>query len=209
MTDTFYRLFRFLRFLPLVLLGLALAVVLFMTEAGRFFSSPTDEPAKADLIVVLGGGPIDRSVKGLELLRGGHAGHVFLAGPIDGRVRWFEGQGVPASAILADGKSRSSWDEAVNTYRLMEAKGWTSVLVVSDPPHLRRLSWTWEHVFVGSGMSFRLIPAPMPGWDAAHWWRDPGSAHYVKTELEKLVFYLFRYGSEGPEYELPAVGGGK
>jgi uncharacterized SAM-binding protein YcdF (DUF218 family) len=45
-------------------------------------------------------------------------------------------QGVPFSAILTDGKSRHSWDEAVNTYLLMQANGWTSVLVVSDPPQL-------------------------------------------------------------------------
>ena len=25
------------------------------------------------------------------------------------------------------------------------------------PPHLRRLSWTWNRVFEGSGLEFRLI----------------------------------------------------
>ena len=209
MTDTFYRLFRGLRLLPLVLLGLALALVLFMTEAGRFVSSPTDEPVKADLIVVLGGGKESRDVRGSELWRAGYAPHIFLTEIVSARLNLLADLGVPTSAILTDNQSRSSWDEAMTTYKLMRGKGWKSALIVSDPEHMRRLSWTWKHVFVGSGMTFRLIPAPMPDWDAAHWWRDEGSARYVKEELVKLVFYLFRYGSEGPEYELPTVRAGK
>lgn len=212
MSDGIVRVWERLWLLPLLLVAFVLAGAYGYSEAGKFVSGPVDEPVRSDLVVSLGGEAYRRGGKAAELWRAGLAPRIFLAGPAgpgDARVALLARQGVPASAILADGKSRHSWDEAVNTYRLMEANGWKSVLVVSDPPHLRRLSWTWEHVFVGSGMSFRLIPAPMPGWDAAHWWRDPGSAHYVKTELEKLVFYLFRYGSEGPEYELPVVGAGR
>ncbi len=35
---------------------------------------------------------------------------------------------------------------------MMEARGWRRVLVVSDPYHMRRLSWTWRRVFEGSGL---------------------------------------------------------
>ena len=198
-------LWRRLWLLPVVLLILALGVSITISDLGRIMSSPEQAPAAADLIVPLGGDVHRRAGRAAELYRAGLAPRLFLAGPVDARVALLEDQGIPPSAILTDGKSRHSWDEAMNTFALMERNGWKTVLVVSDPPHLRRLSWTWEHVFVGSGMDFRLIAAPMPGWDAAHWWRDPGSAAYVKLEVEKLFYYLFRYGSDSPEYDLPAL----
>ncbi len=203
MIDILSWLWRRIWLLPIVLILLLLAGAVVYTEAGRFVSSPVDTPEPADLIAALGGESANRPAKAAELYAAGLAPRVFLTGPKDQRHDLLLREGVPAPAILLDGKSAHSWDEAINTYDLMRQNGWKRVLVVSDPEHIRRLSWTWEHVFGGSGLSFRLIAAAMPNWDAAHWWRDPGSAAYVKLELEKLLYYFVRHGSEGPEYRLP------
>jgi len=203
MVDILFWLWRRIWLLPVLLMLFLLAGAAAYTEAGRFVSSPVDAPEQADLIAALGGESANRPKKAAELHAEGFAPRIFLTGPKDQRHDLLLREGVPAAAILLDGKSRHSWDEAINTYDLMRQNGWKRVLVVSDPEHIRRLSWTWEHVFGGSGMSFRLIPAAMPNWDATHWWRDPGSAAYVKLELEKLLYYFFRHGSEGPEYRLP------
>lgn len=194
---------RRLWLLPVLLLLVGFGYAVFMTEAGRFVSRPVDAPVPADLVASLGGGADTRTLKALALVQGGYAPRIFLTGPVDGRQQLLLDRGLPASAVLLDGRSAHSWDEAMNTYRLMLTHGWRSVLVVSDPPHMRRLAWTWEHVFVGSGLSFHLIPAPMPAWDPDHWWRQPWSKAYVEKELEKLMYYLFRYGSEGPQFDLP------
>jgi len=45
----------------------------------------------------------------------------------------------------------------------------------------------------GAEMSFRLIPASMPKWDAAHWWRQRSSATYLLRELIKLDYYHAAY----------------
>jgi len=63
------------------------------------------------------------------------------------------------------------------------------VLVVSDPPHLRRLDHVWGKVFAGSGIQYRLIAAPMEKWDAARWWSNEASAQYVVIEYIKLGYY--------------------
>ena len=203
MVDILFWLWRRIWLLPVLLMLFLLAGAAAYTEAGRFVSSPVDAPEQADLIAALGGESANRPKKAAELHAEGFAPRIFLTGPKDQRHDLLLREGVPAAAILLDGKSRHSWDEAINTYDLMRQNGWKRVLVVSDPEHIRRLSWTREHVFCGSGMSFRLITAAMPNWDATHWWRDPGSAAYVKLELEKLLYYFFRHGSEGPEYRLP------
>jgi hypothetical protein len=58
---------------------------------------------------------------------------------------------------------------------------------------MRRLSWVWGKVFEGSGLEFRLIAAPMPGWEAGAWWRHEKSGHFVLMELIKLGYYFTKY----------------
>lgn len=188
--------------------GLAvLATALFafgFAQVGCYVSSPSDEPVKADLIVALGGDAGARIVKARELYVNGFAPRVLLTGIENGvdetrhadlnwRVAFLVEGGVPRDAILYEAQSRNTWDEAVNTHRLLEANGWHSVLVVSDPPHMRRLSWVWRKVFDGKGMTYRLIAASMPEWDAAHWWRQRTSAPFVLMELIKLGYYHVAY----------------
>jgi len=67
------------------------------------------------------------------------------------------------------------------------------VLVVSDPPHMRRLSWIWGKVFEGSGKEFTLVACEMEGWDAARWWRISSHAQFVFSEYFKLAYYLYEY----------------
>jgi hypothetical protein len=67
------------------------------------------------------------------------------------------------------------------------------VLVVSDPPHMRRLSWVWGRVFAGSGKTYTLVASNMENWDAGHWWRTSLNAQFVFAEYIKLGYYLFTY----------------
>jgi hypothetical protein len=109
------------------------------------------------------------------------------------RARYLIDEGVSEKALLYDRNSRSSWDEAVNTLQLMRSMKMNRVLVVSDPPHLRRLSWVWGKVFAGSGKEFILAASDMEDWDAAHWWRTSASAQFVFGEYIKLAYYLVQY----------------
>ncbi|MEW5771876.1 MAG: YdcF family protein [Pseudomonadota bacterium] len=179
-------------------LGVALSL------AGRFVSGPEDAPARADLIVALGGDGGNRVREVLRLYATNHAPRILLTGIESGdpltrpaylewRAKFLATQGVPASALLFDTRSGNTWEEAGNTLALMQQHGWHRVLVVSDPPHLRRLSWVWGEVFAHSGLEFRLVPSPMPGWEAGAWWRNEKSAQFVLMELIKLTYYLAKY----------------
>ena len=91
--------------------------------------------------------------------------------------------------LVSDTYSTNSWEEAVNTLRLMRERNWERVLVVSDPPHLRGLDWAWGKVFEGSGKEYRLIAAPLEGWDPERWWQNDASARFVVSEVKKLAYY--------------------
>ena len=162
---------------------------------GRYVSHPTDSPEKADLIVSLGGNHGIRDQRTLALYQQGFASRILLTGVSragDTRLDFMQKNGVPRKAILLDTQSGNTWEEANSTYLLMLANHWQKVLVVSDPPHMRRLSWTWNKVFAGSNLTYRLIAAPLPGWDADHWRNGPAQ-DYVLLEIRKLGWYRLRY----------------
>lgn len=187
----------------ILLFFLAVAVAILLS-VGRFLAAPAQIPQKADLVVALGGDAGERVRKAFELYRDGYAPHVLLTGIEGGdpvtrpyylnwRAEVLVAQGVPQVAIVFDMTSANTWEEAANTRRLMDLRGWKRVLVVSDPPHLRRLDWAWDKAFKGSGKRYLLIAAPMEGWDARRWWQNEKSVQFVLMEVIKLAYYKLAY----------------
>ena len=156
-------------------------------------------PEKTDVIIVLGGDNGLRVRKGAELYNAGYAKHIILTG-IDERFynpnhpNWRERRmielGVPKTAIRVDAKSRTSWEEALNTSKTMEKKGWTSAIIVSDPPHLLRLHQTWSRAFDGSSKKFILVATQPLWWHRFFWWTNEKSSQFVISEIKKNLFYL-------------------
>jgi uncharacterized SAM-binding protein YcdF (DUF218 family) len=183
-----------------VLVSVFIVSLLAFLQAGHFVASSPQQPIKANLVVALGGDNGDRIKKVAELFNESLAPIVLLTGIEGGptetrsyylnwRARFLIDRGVPENTLLFDAASGNSWEEAVNTLRLMQERGWLTVLVISDPPHLRRLAWVWGKVFDGSGKEYRLIAARSNGWDPDRWWQNDKSAHFVITELIKLAYY--------------------
>ncbi len=183
-----------------IFLLLAVATVaLFFFSLGILVSQYADRPEKTDVIIVLGGDNGLRVHKGAELYNAGYASHIILTG-IDqrfyhpGHPNWRERRmmalGVPKEAIKVDSNSRTTWEEAVNTSKTMERKGWKSAMIVSDPPHLLRLHQTWSRAFDGTSKTFILVPTKPTWWHQILWWRNDKSYQFVISEIQKNIFYV-------------------
>ena len=79
------------------------------------------------------------------------------------RAEYLETRGVPRAAIRFELEARNSYTEAEQLLALMRKEGWRTLIVVSDPPHMRRLAWTWARVFEGTGLDYVLV-ASEPDW---------------------------------------------
>lgn len=193
----------FLGWLAAGLLLCSIALVLAVLGAGHFLAAPAQPPVKADLLFALGGDNGARANGVLDLYRKGYAPRILLGAEgvhsktrpafLSWRVQYLVSEGVPESVLLYDRRSVSSWEEAVHTLQLMREKKFNSVLVVSDPAHMRRLSWVWGKVYEGSGKTFTLVAADTEGWDAEHWWRTSPNAQFVFSEYIKLAYYFVQY----------------
>jgi len=185
-------------------IGFALLAAVAISQAGRFLEAPGSAPSRADVVVVLGGESGDRALTAARLFRERFAARLLVTGPetaprevrpayLHWRTQVLAEHGVPTEQIIYDADSTNSWEEAINTRRTMEANGWRRALVVSDPYHMRRLSWTWARVFRDSGLTYSLVASSPQWWDPDGWWHDEQSAQVVIMKYIKLAYYLVKY----------------
>lgn len=180
-------------------MALVAAVAVLLLLAGRWLSAAAQPPGQADLIVALGGDSGARVLTAARLYRENWAPRILVTGIEGGdarardallewRARLLVAQGVPPDALLFERTAGNSREEAAAVRDLMVGQRWQRVLVVSDPPHLRRLQRIWVRTLRGSGVDFRLVASDMPEWNAARWWMHERSAQFVVTELVKIAY---------------------
>lgn len=179
-------------------------MLLCVINVGHWLSAPRSAPDHGDLIVSLGGGGIERVQSALTLYQKGYANRILLTGvdQVQGQddpgyrhphAQFLLNRGVPSEALLFDSASGNSYEEANNTVVLMKSRKWSRALVVSDPPHLRRLAMVWGRACDQHGLGYRLIATEPPTWNASRWWHDKVWAKFVGMELVKFAYYTIVY----------------
>jgi uncharacterized SAM-binding protein YcdF (DUF218 family) len=163
-----------------------------------------DELQPSDVIHVIAG-PDYRSDYAIQLYKEGYARQIFFTGTWcaihqvnhseHGRERALE-QGVPSSAIVIDGTEiETTYSEAVRLKEYISASPTPihSIIIVSDPYHMRRARWAFRKV-LGDQIILQMAPVPFEQLPyPRHWWTDWESRKMVRDEYIKSVFYLLRY----------------
>lgn len=163
-----------------------------------------DELRPADIIHVISG-PDYRTDYGIHLYREGYGSTLFFTG---GWCPLIQGnhaergmalairQGVPKQAIAIDGAEvHSTYEEIVRLQQYIESspEPIRSILVVSDPYHMRRARWAYRHV-LGESVRVQMAPIPFELSPYEHrWWMHKESTRYVEDEYLKMVYYVARY----------------
>lgn len=90
---------------------------------------------------------------------------------------------------------KGTFDEAVLLKEYSEANHLSSLLVVTSAYHSRRVLWSFQRVFRGTGKSIGIDPveAGQETPFAATWWLHRLGWDMVPNEYLKLVIYRYRY----------------
>jgi uncharacterized SAM-binding protein YcdF (DUF218 family) len=163
-----------------------------------------DSPAPADIVHVIAGDDY-RTEYAIQLYKQGLARTIFFTGGWCTNHKYYHGvhgmqlalqEGVPQEAIAYDDSPVfSTYDETVLLKKYLDKNlpASQSIIVVSDPFHMRRARWTNEMVF-GKGMKIIMLPVPFEKTPfLLRWWTDVASRRYVGDEYKKMIFYYFRY----------------
>jgi uncharacterized SAM-binding protein YcdF (DUF218 family) len=191
--------------LALLLLVVLLAYFLFpafLNGMGRFLIV-RDEINPADVIIVLSGDENGERVdEAVRLYRQGYARKVLMSGgPLAWRLtaaEWMKRQavarGVPEKAIMLEGKSRSTVENARFSLRILKENKVSSCILVTSPQHSRRSKRVFNKFFAREGIEVFSHPVPLeqsefklPGW-----WRRHEDTQKVMWEYVAFVYYLLR-----------------
>lgn len=158
----------------------------------------------ADVIHVISG-PDYRADYAIQLYLAGYGKQLFFTGGWCPEIQGIHAergkeralaQGVPLAAIAADGTEvNSTYSEAVRLKAFIDQSEQPirSVIIVSDPHHMRRSRWAYQRVL---GDDVQLLMEPVPFADSPYqraWWQDAVSERMVKDEYTKFAYYLLRY----------------
>ena len=181
------------RFLLGFLVG-AISIVAVLVGIGHWLDL-TDRLAKADAIVAISGDTGARVESAIALWKEGYAPVlIFSGGSSDPESvasaelmkRTAVAAGVPTTAIVVEGSSATTEENAQRVAELMQSRGLRSAILVTSPYHQRRAAMLFEREFERASLSFRNHPADDPDWDASFWWTREPSRSLTLVELAKL-----------------------
>jgi uncharacterized SAM-binding protein YcdF (DUF218 family) len=182
------------RFILKIFLALV-TVTLLLGAAAAFFPQEIltldSGPVKADALVVLGGGD-ERPTRAAELFKQGAAPKILVSGAGDCRAHQqsLERHGVPAAAIILEGDSKTTQENAEFSIPLLRRMGARHVIIVTSWYHSRRALCCFEHY--APDIVFYSRPSYF-GY-ARKDWKYKGIGKFVKSEYWKLFGYWIRYG---------------
>lgn len=167
---------------------------------------PQEKYAKADVAIVLGGGtdPVlyprlipevngagDRVVYAVKLYKDGIVDHIIVTG---GTVEWqgtfatspaqdmsslLQLMGVPADAIIEEGESLNTYEDAAFSTKIVQDHGWKNVILVTSALHMPRAMMEYEQI------GLTVTPAPVDYTITDQEWAD-----LLKPTFENVLINL-------------------
>jgi uncharacterized SAM-binding protein YcdF (DUF218 family) len=167
-----------------------------------------DPPAKADAIVVLGGGVDYRPFGAARLYNAGYAPKILIM-DVDLSPTERMGikqpeksvtrqilihEGVPDSAIETVGRQvHNTYQESMGVKEWANKSGAKRLLITTEIFHTRRVRWLFRKQFRGTGTEIRTVAVQPWDYQSTNWWSREQGLVAFQNEWLKLPYYWFKY----------------
>jgi uncharacterized SAM-binding protein YcdF (DUF218 family) len=187
------------RFGKIVLAIIALTVVVLTVTAARIYRySSVAVDKQADAAVVLGAAVWSQNVSPVFRERINHAVDLYRKGKVRKLIftggqgnsnepteaaaasSYAQANGIPIQDILVEQKSHTTLENIVNAKQLADANSLKTVLIVSDPMHMKRA------MTMARDVGLRAYPSPTPTTRYVGW-------RTQMSELMRETFYYLDY----------------
>ena len=161
-----------------------------------YYLSPQQAPQKADAIVVVSGGQTtSRAAKGIELFREGYAPNIIFSGAAidDGPSNAYAMReqaldaGISKDNIFIDEISQNTYENAVNSKKILDSQKAKKIILVTSPYHQRRANQTFRAV-LEPDYEVIGVSAFDDRWSKSQWWRRGFPLFITFSELWKLAY---------------------
>ena len=181
---------KWIRRVLLVLMILVSVLVIVCAVYPQKLLTIDSGPVKADVIIVLGGAH-ERPERAAELFKAHEGERVIASGQGDAEAnrRIMISEGVPANLIQLEPDSRTTWENAAFTIRLLRAQKVRKAIIVTSWYHSRRALNCFKHA--APEIQFYSRPSYF-GFKRSDWTRLLEKRIYL--EYLKMGGYCVRYG---------------
>jgi uncharacterized SAM-binding protein YcdF (DUF218 family) len=167
-----------------------------------------DPTAKADAIVILGGGLENRPFAAAKLFHDGVAPRILYMNvrlnpaeemgitPAESDVtrRILLKQGVPEAAMTMIGSNVSStFDESKAVHAWMEKNRVKSIVITTDLFHTRRVRWLFEKELKDNKANIHVVAVDARRYKISDWWKHEEGVIAFQNEFIKFLYYRIKY----------------
>lgn len=182
-------------------------IILGIKNLGLIFDITT-EPQSADIIVSLGGDNGNRIKKTLELYENNiSTSHKIIvtgvdnfdptmkADELDWRASYLIKKGVKSHNIVFNSDAKNTFEEMKFIKNYMIEHNMTHVMVVTDPPHSRRIAFFSNTVlkYPASNLHLQIIGSENDWWNAESYYTNAEAIIFVINESIKYTYYYLQY----------------
>jgi uncharacterized SAM-binding protein YcdF (DUF218 family) len=168
-----------------------------------------DEPlAKADAVVVLGGGLESRPFEAARLYHAGLAPKVLFMDvklspttklgitPSEEELtrKTLLKQGVAETDLVVIGQSvASTFDESMAVRNWVQTNHARRIIIPTDLFHTRRVRWLFRKELKGTGTQVSVKAVSPPNYTATDWWHHEEGLIAFQNEIIKFAYYWAKY----------------
>jgi uncharacterized SAM-binding protein YcdF (DUF218 family) len=167
-----------------------------------------DPVAKADAIVIPGGGLENRPFAAAKLFRDGVAPHILYMNvklspaeeigitlpEKEQTRRILLSNNVPETAMTMIGTNvASTYDEARAVRAWIEKSGAKSIIIPTDPFHTRRACWVFSKQLRNAKTEIHVVAINPVRYRADDWWRHEEGVIAFQNEVVKYLYYRCEY----------------
>jgi len=169
------------------LLLVGIGVVVSIVNIGEWIDV-SEKPHKSDVVICLGGGSIERVRKSVSLVNDGYVDKMFLLGE-----SWYNQpyitQHYPKLSLTIDERPKNTQEEMCTIEKYMHKHHYGSAIIVTDPPHTRRVKLLASEVLKeDSNLSFYIVGTDVVWWNKYHYYKNMHAFNFVWHEVPKIVY---------------------
>ena len=179
-----------------MIISFILIFVIIFFKAGAYFDI-TQKYVKSDLIVCLGGGGGNKRIqKSIDLYNEEYSKEkLLLVGKSDSQKKYLMEYYSEIKYIIGPHYNNTA-KEIQFIKKYMVENHYKSVIIVSDPPHSRRVKILTDLISVKNdeNFSYTFVSSNVSWWNIDQYYQHPHALKFVFSETLKILYVYFNYG---------------
>ena len=161
------------------------------------FLDTTTAPIKSDAIFCLGGAGVERITTAVSLFRNNYSTHhnLYSSGvqkELLTKLKKFN-KNIDLSNVTHVENMKNTMDEVLYIDTLMEKENYSSIIIVTDPPHSRRVKFMIEQFSNNLRGKYIIVSSNPKWWKNEYYFLNSKAILFSVKEFGKLFYNYFKY----------------